>query len=116
MSQQIDDHVPFMMKVLPIRSERRDTIPAVTHVDGSGRLQTVEKHQNPMFYELIERFNGLTGVPILLNTSFNQNEPIVCSVDDALDCFMRTRMDMLVIGAHVISREPAESDSARASG
>jgi len=113
---EIDDHVPFMMKVLPIRSERRDAIPAVTHVDGSGRLQTVEKHQNPMFYRLIETFNGLTGVPILLNTSFNQNEPIVCSVDEALDCFLRTRMDMLIIGAHVISRETQGSDGARLSG
>jgi carbamoyltransferase len=111
---EVDDHVPFMMKVLPIRSERRSTIPAVTHVDGTGRLQTVERDQNAMFYGLIEKFADLTGIPMLLNTSFNQNEPIVCSVDEALDCFMRTRMDMLVIGNHIISRRARESGNDRA--
>lgn len=106
---EVDDDVPFMSKVLMIRRERRGSIPAVTHVDGSGRLQTVERHQNPMFYRLIESFDELTGVPILLNTSFNQNEPVVCTVGEAIDCFIRTRMDMLVLGHHVIAREEAMS-------
>ena len=110
---EIDDNVPFMMKVLPIRDEQRSVIPAVTHVDGSGRLQTVEKHQNPTFYGLIEKFKELTGVPLLLNTSFNQNEPIVCTVDEAVDCFLRTHMDMLVIGDHIISRENLASGDSR---
>ncbi len=104
---ETDDDVPFMEKVLTIRSERRKSIPAVTHVDGTGRLQTVERHQNPVFYRLIESFNALTGVPMLLNTSFNQSEPIVCTVAEAIDCFVRTRMDMLVVGHHVISRREA---------
>ncbi len=101
---EVDDDVPFMMKVFPVREERRSEIPAVTHIDGSGRLQTVEKNQNPRFYRLIESFHAVTGVPILLNTSFNENEPIVKSVDEALDCFLRTRMDMLVMGDHLVSR------------
>jgi carbamoyltransferase len=101
---EVDDDVPFMMKVLPVRVERRHEIPAVTHVDGSARLQTVEKHQNSRFYRLIEEFNAITGVPILLNTSFNENEPIVRSVDEALDCFLRTGMDVLVVGDHLVSR------------
>ncbi len=101
---EVDDDVPFMMKVLPVRAERCHEIPAVTHVDGSARLQTVEKHQNSRFYRLIEEFNAITGIPILLNTSFNENEPIVRSVDEALDCFLRTEMDMLVVGDHLISR------------
>jgi len=73
-------------------------------VDGSARLQTVAKHQNSRFYRLIEEFNTITGVPILLNTSFNENEPIVRSVDEALDCFLRTGMDVLVVGDHLVSR------------
>ena len=110
---EIDDYVPFMMKVLPIRRERWETIPAVTHVDGSGRLQTVERQQNPLFYRLIEIFGELTGVPILLNTSFNENEPIVCSVGEAVDCFLRTRMDMLVLGHYVIVRNEKNSNENR---
>jgi len=108
-----DDSVPFMMKVLQIRSDRREFIPAVTHVDGSGRLQTVERYQNPLFYGLIEAFNDLTGVPMLLNTSFNQNEPIVCSVDEAINCFRRTRMDMLVLGHHFLVRNDRLDQEAR---
>jgi len=101
---EVDDDVPFMMKVLSVREERRHEIPAVTHIDGSARLQTVEKHQNSRFYRLIEEFDAITGVPILLNTSFNENEPIVRSVDEALDCFLRTGMDVLVVGDHLVSR------------
>ncbi len=101
---EVDDDVPFMMKVYPVRAEKRAQIPAVTHVDGSGRLQTVDKHTNPRFYRLIELFAVKTGIPILLNTSFNENEPIVCTPEEALDCFLRTKMDMLVLGNHVVFR------------
>ena len=103
---EVDDDVPFMMKVYPIRAEKRASIPAVTHVDGSGRLQTVEQASNPRFYRLIKAFEALTGVPMLLNTSFNENEPVVCRPEEALDCFLRTRMDMLVLGTFVIERTP----------
>ncbi len=102
---EVDDDVPFMMKVYPIRAEKRSSIPAVTHVDGSGRLQTVEEASNPRYYRLIKSFEELTGVPMLLNTSFNENEPVVCRPEEALDCFFRTRMDMLVLGTFVIERK-----------
>ncbi|HKQ59894.1 MAG TPA: carbamoyltransferase C-terminal domain-containing protein [Candidatus Polarisedimenticolaceae bacterium] len=90
--------VPFMLQVYPIRPERRAEIPAVTHVDGSGRLQTVSRQSNPRYHRLIEAFGRRTGVPVLLNTSFNENEPIVNHPDQAIDCFRRTRMDTLVLG------------------
>ena len=102
-----DDDVPFMMQVYPIRKEKRGLIPAVTHVDGSGRLQTVTRDTNPLYYRLIETFRDLTGIPMLLNTSFNENEPVVCKPEEALDCFLRTRMDMLVMGNRVIERGTA---------
>ncbi|MGQ9778226.1 MAG: carbamoyltransferase family protein, partial [Thermodesulfobacteriota bacterium] len=95
---------PFMIKVYPIRPEKRPIIPAVTHVDGSGRLQTVRKEDNPLYWKLIKEFENLTGVPVLLNTSFNENEPIVCTPQDALDCFLRTKMDVLVLGKYCITR------------
>jgi carbamoyltransferase len=76
----------------------------VTHVDGSGRLQTVTRNANPRYHRLIEAFHALTGVPLLLNTSFNENEPVVCRPEEALDCFLRTRMDMLVLGNRIVSR------------
>jgi carbamoyltransferase len=101
---EIDDDVPFMTQVYPIRAEKRGLIPAVTHVDGSGRLQTVTKEANPLFYRLIDAFRELTGVPLVLNTSFNENEPIVCTPQEALECFLRTHMDMLVMGHWVITR------------
>ncbi len=99
-----DDDVPFMEKVFPIKPERRAEIPAVTHVDGTGRLQTVDKAESPRYYALIQRFFEKTGVPILLNTSFNENEPIVNSPQEAYDCYARTDMDMLVLGNFVIQR------------
>jgi carbamoyltransferase len=99
-----DDGVPFMTQVFQIRAEKRALIPAVTHVDGSGRLQTVEQHTNPRYYKVIDEFRSLTGVPMLLNTSFNENEPIVCNPNDALECFLRTEMDMLVMGNTILSR------------
>ena len=98
------DEVPFMEKVFPIRPEKQAEIPAVTHVDGTGRLQTVDKAVSRRYYELIEAFRQKTGVPILLNTSFNENEPIVNSPEEALDCFLRTQMDMLVLENCVIER------------
>lgn len=100
-----DDDVPFMMKVFPIREEKRHLIPAVTHVDGSGRLQTVYRHTNPRYYRLIECFQESTGVPMVLNTSFNENEPVVCRPEEALNCFLRTQMDVLVLGTHLIERK-----------
>jgi carbamoyltransferase len=99
-----DDAVPFMMQVFQIREEKRPQIPAVTHVDGSGRLQTVYRYTNPRYYALIEAFRDLTGVPMVLNTSFNENEPVVCKPDEALNCFLRTKMDVLVLGDYVIRR------------
>ena len=99
-----DDDVPFMMQVYPIREEKRKEIPAVTHVDGSGRLQTVYRETNPRYYELIKSFDNLTGVPLVLNTSFNENEPVVCRPEEALDCFLRTKMDVLVLGDWFVQR------------
>jgi carbamoyltransferase len=95
---------PFMMQVFPVRPEKRDVIPAVTHVDGSGRLQTVSRDANPLYWRLIRAFERQTGVPVLLNTSFNENEPIVREPIEALDCFLRTGMDVLVLGNHVIAK------------
>jgi carbamoyltransferase len=99
-----DDDVPFMMQVFQIREQKRRIIPAVTHVDGSGRLQTVHRETNPRYHRLIETFRDLTGVPMVLNTSFNENEPVVCRAAEALDCFLRTGMDVLVLGDTVIER------------
>lgn len=99
-----DDDVPFMMQVYPVRSEKRALIPAVTHVDGSGRLQTVTADTNPRYHRLIATFGRLTGVPIVLNTSFNENEPVVCRPEEALSCFLRTKMDVLVLGNWMIQR------------
>jgi carbamoyltransferase len=93
-----DGDVPFMMQVYQIREEVRARIPAVTHVDGSGRLQTVYHATNPRYWRLIEAFRRMTGVPMVLNTSFNENEPVVCRIEEALDCFLRTEMDALVAG------------------
>ena len=100
-----DDDVPFMLQVFPIRPERRPQIPAVTHVDGTGRLQTVDRDTNPRYYALIDAFRRLTGVPMVLNTSFNENEPVVCRPEEALDCFLRTKMDVLVLGTYLVRRD-----------
>ena len=99
-----DDDVPFMEKVFLIRPEKRASIPAVTHVDGTGRLQTVEERDNPRYHRLIKTFAEKSGVPILLNTSFNENEPIVNTPEHALECFLRTQMDLLVLENVVVSR------------
>ena len=107
-----NDAVPFMMQVFQIREGKRPLIPAVAHVDGSGRLQTVSRRANPLYYQLIQCFRELSDVPILLNTSFNENEPVVCQPSEALECFLRTRMDILVMGNAFIQRkdEPAHED------
>jgi len=102
-----DDDVPFMMKVFQIRPDKRKEIPAVTHANGSGRLQTVSRKTNQRYYALIDAFRELTGVPIVLNTSFNENEPVVCRPEEALDCFLRTKMDVLVLGSWMVVREDA---------
>lgn len=97
-----DDDVPFMAQVFQIRNEKRSQIPAVTHVDGSGRLQTVKQATNPRYHALISAFRDITGVPMVLNTSFNENEPLVCMPQEALDCFLRTGMDVLVLGDNMM--------------
>ena len=103
---------PFMIQVYPVKPEKRAVIPAVTHVDGSGRLQTVSATTNPKYYRLIKEFEKLTGVPIVLNTSFNENEPIVETPAQALDCFLRTRMDVIVLNDTMIRRVPAPKTAA----
>jgi len=102
-------HDPFMIQVYPVRLDKRDVIPAVTHVDGSGRLQSVSRETNPRYWSLIQAFGRRTGVPVLLNTSFNENEPIVLTAGQALDCFLRTDMDVLVIGSHVLEKSAVGS-------
>ena len=101
---ELDEEVPFMEKVFAIKKEKQIEIPAVTHVDGTGRLQTVDKNISPRYYALIEAFRKKTGVPILLNTSFNENEPIVNLPVEALNCYLRTNMDILVMENILISR------------
>ena len=96
---------PTMLMVYQIKEERRSEIPAVTHVDGSGRLQTVSRETNARYYQLISDFAALTGVPVVLNTSFNENEPIVCTPQQALDCFQKTKMDVLYLGNYAVRRE-----------
>lgn len=90
-----------------IQPEKREAIPAVTHVDGAGRLQTVDRATNPRYWRLIEAFRLRTRVPIVLNTSFNENVPVVCRPEEALDCFLRTKMDLLVMGNWLIRRVEA---------
>jgi len=95
---------PFMTLAYAVRTEKRGVIPAPTHVDGTGRLQTVTREANPRYHALISAFRDLTGVPVVLNTSFNDNEPIVCRPEEAIDCFLRTKMDALVLGDFLITK------------
>jgi carbamoyltransferase len=97
---------PFMLHVHQVRPEWRDRLPAVTHVDGTGRLQTVTRAASPDYYDVIARFEARTGLPVVLNTSFNENEPVVCRPEEAISCFLRTRMDVLVIGDFVVRKGP----------
>lgn len=100
-----ESDVPFMMQVFQVRADKRSLVPATTHADGSGRLQTVEAATNPRYHALISAFRDITGIPAVLNTSFNENEPVVCRPQEALDCFLRTKMDVLVLGNWMIRRQ-----------
>jgi carbamoyltransferase len=95
---------PYMVCAYKIKPEQRSRIPAVTHGDGTGRLQTVERDVNPLYWKLIKAFERISGVPVLLNTSFNENEPIVYTPKEAIDCFLRTRMDVLVVGPYILEK------------
>ena len=95
---------PTMLMVYQVKKDKQSVIPAVTHVDGSGRLQTVSRETNPHYYRLISDFEKLTNVPVVLNTSFNEDEPIVCTPEEAVNCFQRTRMDVLFLGNYLVQR------------
>jgi carbamoyltransferase len=95
---------PFMLLAYAVHADKRQKIPAPTHVDGTGRLQTVDRESSPLYWQLIHEFEKLTGVPVLLNTSFNDNEPVVCQPSEAFDCFQRTQMDLLVLGNYVVKK------------
>lgn len=95
---------PFMIKVYNVLPDKHEVIPAVTHLDGTGRLQTVHQETNPLYWQLIQQFGELTGVPVVLNTSFNENEPIVCTPKEAIECFLRTKMDALAIGNYLVEK------------
>ena len=95
---------PFMIKVYNVLPEKRAEIPAVTHVDGTGRLQTVHRDTNSLYWQLLKEFENLTGMPVVLNTSFNENEPIVCKPEEGIECFLRTKMDTLVIGNYLVRK------------
>jgi len=99
-----DHPSPFMLHVYKIRPAKRAQLCAVNHVDDTGRLQSVSRDENPLYYDLIQAFEGKTGIPVILNTSFNENEPIVCAPSEAIDCFKRTRMDVLAIGPYLVSK------------
>jgi len=102
---EIDCPSPFMLLVAQVREDRR-TVPAITHVDGSARLQTISRNQHALYYDLISTFEKLTGCPVIINTSFNvRGEPIVCTPEDAFRCFMRTEMDYLVLGSFILDKK-----------
>lgn len=105
---EIDEATPYMEKVFPIKPDKHSVIPAVTHVDGSGRLQSVSKATNPLYHRLISTFESKTGVPILLNTSLNENEPIVRTPAEAISCFLRTDMDAIALGNCLVDRHRAD--------
>jgi carbamoyltransferase len=111
-----NDHPsPFMLHVYKIRPEKRKELTAVNHVDDTGRLQTVTRDENPMYYDLISAFHRKTGIPVILNTSFNENEPIVCTPEEAIDCFRRTRMDVLAIGPFLVVKPAGDAEMLAAS-
>ena len=101
---------PFMTFAYRVRPEKRSVIPAPAHVDGTARLQTVSRSANPLYWKLLRALGDLTGVPVALNTSFNDNEPIVCRPEEALECFRRTRMDVLVLDNFVLERKRPSSE------
>ena len=100
-----DHPSPFMLHVYKIRAEKRKSLCAVNHVDDTGRLQTVTREENAMYYDLISAVHRKTGLPVILNTSFNENEPIVCTPQEAIECFRKTRMDVLYLGNYAMRRE-----------
>ena len=110
-----DHPSPFMLHVYKIRPEKRKELCAVNHVDDTGRLQSVTREENPMYYDLISAFHRKTGIPVILNTSFNENEPIVCTPEEAIDCFQRTRMDVLAIGPFLVAKPSGNAESSTAS-
>jgi carbamoyltransferase len=105
---------PFMMHVVKIKPEWREHLPAITHIDGTGRLQSIERETNPLYFDLIEAFGRLSGIPIVLNTSFNENEPIVDTPAQALQCFLRTGLDALCLGQFVMAKPEHEAVLAEA--
>lgn len=110
-----DHPSPFMLHVYKIRPEKRKALCAVNHIDDTGRLQTVTREENPLYYDLISAFRRKTGVPVILNTSFNENEPIVCTPEEAIDCFQRTRMDVLAIGPFFVTKADGNGEMVAAS-
>lgn len=106
---------PFMLMAYPVIPEKRDLIPATTHVDGTARLQTVNRDHSPDYWELINAFGKATGVPILLNTSLNENEPIVNTPEEAIEVFLRTKMDVLAIGPYLVERNGERTTQKRES-
>ena len=107
---------PFMTFAYPVRPEKRSVIPAPTHIDGTARLQTVSRSANPLYWKLLRKVGDLTGVPVVLNTSFNDNEPIVCRPEEALECFRRTQMDVLVLGNSILEKKSAAAAASGESG
>ena len=105
MSSTFDKEVPYMMKVYKFKADKQSLVPAVCHVDGSGRLQSVTNKRNGRYYRLIKKFYEYSKVPMLLNTSFNENEPIVRTIEESLNCFIRTKMDLLVIEDFILERK-----------
>jgi carbamoyltransferase len=110
-----DHPSPFMLHVYKIRPEKRKLLTAVNHVDDTGRLQTVTREENPLYYDLISAFHRKTAIPVILNTSFNENEPIVCTPEEAIDCFQRTRMDVLAVGPFLVVKPEVEGRDSRTS-
>lgn len=106
-----DHPSPFMLHVYKIRPDKRRSLCAVNHVDDTGRLQSVTREENPLYYDLISAFHRKTGIPVILNTSFNENEPIVCTPEEAIDCFQRTRMDVLAIGPFMVTKRGQTTES-----
>lgn len=98
------DETPFMLKVFPVKKDKRELLPSITHLDGTARIQTVSKETNALLYQLLKEMKHVTGVPILINTSFNENEPIVCNPDDAINCFLKTKMDLLILGNSIVEK------------
>jgi len=101
---------PFMLHVYKIRPEWRERLTAVRHADDTGRLQSVSRDENPLYYDLVKTFGDRTGIPVLINTSFNENEPVICNPDEAVDCYLRTKMDVLVLG-NFFCKKPAEAEA-----